>query len=129
MKYLGIDYGAKRVGLAVSDGSGTIAFPRETLENTESLIGELSRIVENEHIEKIIVGDTRALTGAPNPITEEADRFVEALTAAVPVPIEKIFEAFSSVEAARYTEGEKRDDAAAAIILQRYLDMHQSAIT
>ena len=129
MKYLGIDYGTKRIGLAVSDGNGFIAFPRETLENNSRVIEELVHIIEAERIQSIVVGDTRALSGAANAVTSEAEAFVERLKSQIIIPVESVFEAWSSVEAARYQDGgEKRDDAAAAIILQRYLDMKGNAV-
>lgn len=125
MKYLGIDFGSKRVGLAVSDGAGTIAFPRATLPNDKHLFSQLAEIVEDEKISAIIVGDTLSHGGKDNPVTAEAEMFVTALQAIVTVPIERVWEMWSSIEASRYApEGKGHDDAsAAAIILQRFLDI------
>ncbi len=124
MKYLGIDYGAKRVGLAVSDDAGTIAFPRATVPNDEKVFSQLAKLVAYEKIGAIVVGDTRSHSGKDNPVTSEAESFVAALQGAVAVPIERIWEMWSSIEASRYApEGKGHDDAsAAAIILQRFLD-------
>ncbi len=125
MKYLGIDYGAKRVGVAISDVEGTIAFPRATLVNNEQLLSQLTELVKNEKIGSIVVGDTRSHGGKDNPVTAEAETFVAALEVAIAVPVERVWEMWSSIEASRYApEGKGHDDAsAAAVILQRFLDM------
>lgn len=124
MKYLGIDFGTKRVGVAVSDAAGTIAFPRATLPNDAQLFSQLEELVKNEKITCIVVGDTRSHGGKDNPVTAGAEEFVVALQKALPVPIERVWEMWSSIEASRYApEGKGHDDAsAAAIILQRFLD-------
>ncbi len=123
-KYLGIDFGTKRVGIAVSDAAATIAFPRATLVNNEQLFSQLAELVKNEKIGTIIVGDTRSHSDKDNPVTVEAEAFVAALEGAIAVPVERIWEMWSSIEASRYApEGKGHDDAsAAAVILQRFLD-------
>lgn len=127
-KYLGIDYGAKRVGVAVSDAAGSIAFPRTTLQNDTQLFSQLAEVVKNENIGAIVVGDTRSHGGKDNPVTVEAETFVASLEAALNVPVKRMWEMWSSVEASRYApEGERHNDAsAAAIILQRFLDMKRT---
>jgi|SRR3989344_4690174 len=129
MKYLGIDYGSKRVGTAISDADGSIAFPRSVLRNDGALMTNIAKLVADEKVEKIIVGDTRSHGGKENPVTAEAEAFVAALQAAVAVPVERVWEMWSSVEASRYApEGKGHDDSsAAAIILQRFLDTHGTA--
>src|SRR3989338_3271140 len=128
MKYLGIDFGTKRVGLAVSDDAGAIAFPRATLPNDAQLFSQLVELVKNEKIGSIVVGDTRSHGGKDNPVTAEAEGFVVALQTAVAVPIERVWEMWSSIEASRYApEGKGHDDAsAAAIILQRFLETRRT---
>ncbi len=127
MKYIGIDFGIKRVGIAVSNEEGTIAFPRSTLKNDDVLVQEILKIIEAEKVGAIVIGDTKALSGEPNPIVSlSADLFIEELKESIALPIEKVFEGWSSIEASRYApKGKEHDDAAAAaIILQRYIDMH-----
>lgn len=125
MKYMGLDYGSKRVGTAVSDAQRGIAFPRTVLPNDEKLFPSLKRMIEDEKIEAIVVGDTRTHGGADNPITEEAEAFVAKLQKETALPIERVWEMWSSIEASRYAEkgNEHNDAAAAAILLQRFLDM------
>lgn len=126
MKYLGVDYGGKRVGIAVSDESATIAFPRTTLKNDSLLLEQITSLIESERIGTIVVGDTRAFSGLENTVTAEADAFMQLLRDETGLPVLPAWEAGSSMEASRYSpDGNAHDDsAAAAIILQRYLEMH-----
>ncbi|MDO8481860.1 MAG: Holliday junction resolvase RuvX [bacterium] len=126
-KYLGIDYGEKRIGLAVSDEGGTIAFPRATVENDALLFPMLKRLITSEKIKKIVVGDTRSFSNLENPVTKDAEDFIGRLKKETHLPVVSAWEAGSSVEASRYSpSGNEHDDsAAAAIILQRFLDMKQ----
>jgi putative holliday junction resolvase len=128
MRYLGIDYGAKRIGLAVSDEAGTIAFPRETIANMSGAIAAIRAIIQKEHIGFVVVGDTKSHGGLANPVTSQAQRFVDTLKEELNIPVSYGWEAGSSIEASRYapeSEGHN-DSAAAAIILQRFLDMRAS---
>lgn len=125
MKYLGIDYGTKLVGTAISNQEGTIAFPRVSYVSDDSLLEKLIKLIRDEKIERVVVGDTRSVGDRANPVTAEADNFIAALQASTAVEVIPVTEVWSSVEASRYApKGEMRDDsAAAAIILQRYLEM------
>ena len=126
MKYLGVDFGAKRVGTAVSNAEGTIAFPRPTLFNDKNLFANLKKLIADEKVGYIIVGDTRSHGGGENPITADAERFMQDIGAETSLPVSSAFEVFSSIEASRYAPDTKQhdDSAAAAIILQRFLDMN-----
>lgn len=125
MRYLGIDFGTKRVGTAISDAAGGIAFPRAVLPNNDKLFSELKKLIQDEKVEAIVVGDTRSHGGGENPVTAEAESFVSKLEAEMKLPVERVWELWSSIEASRYAEkgNEHNDASAAAIILQRYLDM------
>lgn len=128
MRYLGIDFGAKRIGVAISDEAGGFAFPKETIANDAKVLDHISDIIAKEHIAAIVIGDARAANGADNPVTFEADRFAEALEEKAHIPMHRAWEAWSSVEAGRFApKGVHDDSAAAAIILQRFLDSRVSA--
>ena len=128
MRYLGIDYGAKRIGLAIS--SEGIAFPRGIVDNDANLFMALRELIMKEKVTRTIVGDTRSFGGGENPVTKDAESFIEKLKKETGLSVTSAWEAGSSVEASRYApEGRPHDDsAAAAIILQRYLDMRGDAI-
>jgi putative Holliday junction resolvase len=127
MRYLGLDYGAKRIGIAVSDADGGFAFPRETLPNDRTAIDRLRKVVKEEGIQAVVLGDARAANGARNPVTAEAEQFAKSLESHLRLPVHISWEAWSSMEAGRFApKGRGHDDAsAAAIILQRYLDAHR----
>jgi putative holliday junction resolvase len=129
MKILGLDYGNKNIGIAVSDETRAFAFPKAIIPNNDKIFGELSKIIESDEIEKIVVGDP-----GENLITEEVKNFARVLEEKFSLPIifEKEFMTSAHVSQfggakpiARQEKkeiGEKRDDSAAALILQRYLD-------
>lgn len=124
MRYLGIDYGAKRIGLALSDEDAQFAFPNETVPNDATSVDRINNIILKNHVKGIIIGDTRAGNGADNPITGEAKEFARQLEANAGIALHFSREAWSSIEASRFApKGKEHDDAAAAaIILQRFLD-------
>jgi putative Holliday junction resolvase len=124
MRYLGIDYGSRAVGLALSDEAAAFAFPLEVLPNDALILENVLRVIEEKNISAVVIGDTRAEGGAANTITAECERFADELEARSKLPVRRVREAWSSVEASRYApKGRERDDAAAAaIILQRFLD-------
>ena len=131
MKYLGIDYGTKRVGIAVSDTDGTLARPVAVLKNTGSLLSDLEDIIAKEGIESIVVGSSEG-----NKVQGDISELIGQLTITTFLPVDTITEAFSSMEAhggkgkermsARMTKAPEKpsdlDARAAAVILQRYLD-------
>ncbi len=127
MKYLGVDFGTKRTGIAMSDENAEFAFPSGVVAS-ESAMKEIVALCKKEPIKGIIVGRSIASNEAENDVQKNIDRFAAhvELTTGLPVLFER--EDFSSVEAHRYqTDAGKRDDSAAAIILQRFLDKKKKA--
>ncbi len=126
MRYLGIDYGSKRLGLSLSDDRGKFAFPFETIPNDATSVDRIGKIVKKEGVGGIVMGDTRALSGAENTVTEASDVFAKNVTQFTHLKVDRVWEAWSSVEAARFSEkgSAHNDSSAAAIILQRFLDAH-----
>lgn len=124
-RYLGIDYGAKRVGAALSDEEGKIAFPHGEFQNDAGLMSKLSQLIADRKVTAIVVGDTRASSGLPNRVTSEAEDFIATLAKVSGIAVTRASEVWSSIEASRYApKGHEHDNAAAAaVILQRFLDM------
>ncbi|OGI92482.1 hypothetical protein A2933_01055 [Candidatus Nomurabacteria bacterium RIFCSPLOWO2_01_FULL_46_18] len=121
MRYLGIDYGTKRIGVATSDEGGTLAFPEVILDNDKNTLESLQKIIEGKNIGEIVVGESVDFKGAPNPISQKIEEFISELEQEFNLPVRKEKEFLTSVEARRF--GKARVDAsAAALILQRYLD-------
>ncbi len=128
MKFLGVDYGDKRVGIAVSDEGGVFAFPRAVLPNTKKIFDEIKKICAEEKIEKIIVGVPVSFSGGQSAQARKTLEFAEALKQYIAIPIEKENEIFSTKSALNMGAGkEKIDQSAAAIILQSYLDRQKTA--
>ena len=144
MRALGIDYGGRRIGLALSDASGTLASPLRTLERPRSepetvrlVCEEIARLAAaDDGLGTIVVGWPRRLDGTPTAQTPIVEAFARAIGTATAIPVVLQDERLSSVEAeARLALKErdwrkrksKLDAAAAAVVLQDYLDEHPHA--
>lgn len=132
---MGIDYGSKRIGLAVSDGLGLTAQGLETLERT-NIEDDIIRLVElavERSVEKIIVGNPLNLDGSEGPAAEETGRFADLLREACGVPVLLWDERLSTAQAeramldadvSRRIRKKSRDRMAAQLILQSFMDAH-----
>ena len=139
MRVLGIDYGARRIGLALSDATATLASPWRMLQRPPSeaatlrlLIAEITSLKTAEDgLRAVVVGWPRRLDGSPTDQTPIVEAFARALKAQIDLPVILQDERLSSTEAEsrlarRERDWRKRkqqlDAAAAAVILQDYLD-------
>lgn len=138
MRVLAVDAGARRVGLAISDRSRTLARPLSTISVTSvaDAVDRVARVVdelaaEEDGLDTIVVGLPARLDGSPTTSTPDVRRFIDSLTARTSRPIVTADERLTSREAesrlaVRERDWKKRkarlDAAAAAIILQEYLD-------
>jgi len=125
MKYLGIDYGTKRTGIALSDDSGAMAFPREVLAVTteEKLVEEIKKICTEEGVEELVLGESKNSQGEDNTVMQHIHPLKEALEKELSLPVHMELEFMTSMHA-DVGQGRTalRDASAAALILQRYLD-------
>ncbi len=139
MRVLGVDYGRKRIGLALSDPTGLLARPWKTLEGTgrvasaaASLAREIeSLLLEDDGVDLIVVGLPRRLSGESNEQTLAVQSLVGQLQTRVRVPVVLQDERLSSWEAEAHLARTRKnwrarkplvDAMAAAVILQDYLD-------
>ncbi|HLP86416.1 MAG TPA: Holliday junction resolvase RuvX [Candidatus Paceibacterota bacterium] len=135
MRYLGIDYGSKRVGLSLSDEGGKMAFPYKIIPNDLTLVDTIHNICGQEEVSAIVLGESHDLSGQPNKIMGSIEEFKRNLEGELDLPIYFEKEFMTTVEARgragkeinndrKIKKGvEKRADAsAAALILARYLD-------
>lgn len=125
MKYLGIDYGSKKVGFAQSDDEGRMAYPLMIADNDASLLKDTLELVREMKFSTVVIGESVDGKGKPNPIAKEARFFGMKIENAVDAVVVFEKEWFSTVEARKQPgkEGDHNvDDQAAAITLQRYLD-------
>lgn len=122
MKYLGIDYGTKRVGIAISDDAGEFAFPKAIAPSVEA-VETIANLCKEEGVGAIVIGESIASNEVSNELMPMVNAFKAKLALTTELPIFFEREGFSTVEAHRYqTSAGSRDDSAAAIILQRFLD-------
>ena len=135
MSILGIDYGAKKIGLAISGQNNAMALPLKILPNTgkDDVLKKLQLICQDQEIEKIIIGvplslqsDSSEQKDVPNQQLKEVLNFIEWLKNNLDVPIEVEDERLSTKMATGLLKGSVKkspDDAVAAmLILQTYLD-------
>lgn len=139
MRFLGIDYGRRRIGLALSDTSGTLARPWKTIarEGNPSQVATLITALvtelrsEDDGLDGVVVGFPRALSGEPTDSSADVTSLVTAMRTRITIPIVLQDERLSSHEAEsrlarRFKNWRDRkpllDAAAAAVILQDYLD-------
>jgi putative Holliday junction resolvase len=137
MRVLALDLGKRRIGLAISDASGVLARPLDVI--AESGPAQIGRVVdairrisaEEDGLAAVVVGLPRRLDGTPNHQTAAVTAFVDALRARIDQPIVLQDERLSSIEAESRlalcdrdwrSRKKKLDAAAAAVILQDYLD-------
>ncbi len=132
-RILGIDHGERRIGLALSDPTETIATPHAVVPNTGSraVIAELRRVCDRQEVGTIVVGLPRRTDGTEGPSAAAARAFAEDLRAALGRPVTLWDERFTTVTAERslIEAGARRerrreiiDKIAAQIMLQSYLD-------
>jgi putative Holliday junction resolvase len=134
-RVLAIDLGAKRTGLALSDASGTLARPHRVITSStplQAVVDEIVRLQGDEDgLAVVVVGLPKRLDGSPNDQTPRVAKFVGLLRARVSAPVVTQDERLTSVEAESLLAERERDwrrrkdkldAAAAAVILQEYLD-------
>ncbi|MGE5815594.1 MAG: Holliday junction resolvase RuvX [Acidobacteriota bacterium] len=136
MRVLGVDVGMRRIGLALSDATGLLASPWKTIEASANPITDAERIAStivgvDDGVQAIVVGHPRRLDGSPTELTAHVEAVAADLRIRVQVPVILQDERLTSREAeALLAEREKDwrkrktklDAAAAAVLLQDYLD-------
>jgi putative holliday junction resolvase len=133
MRILGLDHGTKRIGVALSDPSGIIAQPLEFIpaEPFAHFLGRLKELIREKEAEMILVGMPRNMDGSYGPAAQKVHEFVAVLKESIAIPIQTWDERLTSAQANRFLiqadvrrkdRKEKVDKAAAAILLQSYLD-------
>jgi putative Holliday junction resolvase len=131
MRILALDWGTVRIGAAISDEEGKIAFPLRQPIDAKHAVDEIKKIVSEKPVEKIIVGNPQTLDGTAGGSQEKTLNFIDQLKAELGLPVELIDERFSTVQAGKLlseqgvSEQKQRslkDNLAAQLILQQYLD-------
>ena len=143
-KYLGIDFGVKRVGIAISDAGLTISFPRDYMLNDKTLFKKLSTIIKDECVSKIVIGMPVAMSGENSEQTEitkifsgKLKKFLEqnSCDAEIDYIDERLTSRMAGAEIIRTVSKKSKrrekglvDELSAQIILQNYLDRERNLI-
>ena len=134
MRILALDHGTKRIGIAVSDETKTIALPLEYIltEPFAGFLDRLKKIILEKEVDLLLIGQPRNMDGSYGPAAQKVEAFVAVLRSTITIPIKMWDERLTSTMANRaLIQGgvrrdkrkEKVDKMAAAILLQSYLDM------
>ena len=133
MRILALDPGTKRIGVAVSDGTKTIAQPLEWIpaEPFAAFLERLKHLLTEKEIDLVLIGLPRNMDGSYGPAAQKAEAFAAALRAAITIPIKMRDERLTTLQAnkimiqgkvRRDKRKDKVDQMAAALLLQSYLD-------
>ncbi len=134
MRILALDYGTRRIGVAVSDETKSIAQPLEYIpaEPFANFLARLKKLLVAKEIDLVLIGLPRNMDGSYGPAAQKVETFVAVLKTAITVPIKTWDERLTSAQAnriliqanvSRNKRKEKVDKMAAAILLQSYLDV------
>jgi putative Holliday junction resolvase len=138
MRYLAIDYGTKRTGLAICDAAQTIASPLTVLHGQKDLTEKIAEIAGSENVEAIVLGLPLNMNGTEGPQTKLVRIFAEQLKNRLSIPIYFQDERLSSYGAeeklapADFTMGKRKkriDAVAAAEILEAFLEQKRAGNT
>ncbi len=135
MRTLGIDFGTKRVGLAITDPEGRMAFARQSIARTtrDSLFAELVGLIEAEGVGAVVVGLPLTMDGGDSLTTRQARNFAESLARRVSCPIHLVDERLSSAAAEEQLKEaglcsrkrkDKLDSQAAVQILEAWISQN-----
>ncbi len=134
MRILGIDYGQKRIGLAMSDPLKITSQPMPFLANDKNMWANLKKFIQDNEISEIVIGLPITMKGTNSEMTVEVEKFSKELESIVSIPIILQDERLSTMESEKFlisanVSREKRklvrDSMAACIILQDFLERRQ----
>ncbi|MCB9815245.1 Holliday junction resolvase RuvX [Candidatus Nomurabacteria bacterium] len=126
MKRIGIDFGTKKIGIAVTDESGQMAFPHEVVPNDKNFMKYIESLVAKREVEEIVIGHSLDNKGNPNPVHEKVEEFITDITLSLGLPVHLEPEQYSTQQASQVQgKGSLTDASAAALILDSYITKHK----
>jgi len=127
MRYLGVDFGRKKVGLALSDEAGTMGFPHSVVGNDTRLVEHVLALVAKENVGALVIGESKNYSGEDNAIAGPAREFAKEIAERAGIQLFMEPEMLTTQEARRFPDGVRMpgspdvDSSAAALILTNYL--------
>jgi putative Holliday junction resolvase len=123
MRYIGIDYGTKRIGVALSDESNSFALPHSVIKNTKTALSELNEIICANDVETVVLGESKNYHGEDNKVMGDIRKFKDEIENKLGKRVVFEPEMMTSMEA-EHIQGKTKmlDASAAALILKSYLD-------
>jgi putative Holliday junction resolvase len=134
-RVIGVDWGSVRVGIAMSDEEGKLAFPLHHTLETKSAIDEIKKLTEEYEVAKIVIGLPLNLQGKVTGSAEKTKKFGEQLSKKTGLPIDYFDERFTSVASTKSLQEQEikekdqrqiKDNIAAALLLQQYLEKNKN---
>ena len=122
MRKMGIDYGHKKVGIALSDEGGLMAFPHDVFPNDKELLAKIKALVTEKSVGDIVIGHSLDKSGVANKIHIAVEDFIQDLTLELGLPVHLEPEQYTTQQAIRFQgRSAKTDASAAAIILDSFI--------
>lgn len=119
---MGIDFGTKKIGIALSDESGKMAFPHTVIPNDKNKNKFIEDLINEMRVEEMVIGYSLNNDGKPNAVHADVEEFMMDMTLAVGIPIHLEPEQYSTQQASRIQGKSTLTDAsAAAIILDSFI--------
>lgn len=128
MRYMGIDFGTKKLGIAFSDEGGQMAFPHAVVPNDGELLKNVEKLILEKKVGEIVIGHSLGKDGKANKVQEAIDGFMLDITLNFGLPVHLEPEQYSTQEAMQIQgRTDMTDASAAAIILNSYLSRIKNA--
>jgi putative holliday junction resolvase len=125
MRRLGIDFGTKNIGIALTDESGSMAFPHAVIPNNEKTLPTIIVLLKEKEVQEVVIGHSLNKDGNANALHRAVEELMTDLTLAVGLPIHLEPEQYSTQQALRIQgRTTKTDAAAAALILDSFITKH-----
>lgn len=126
MQRMGIDFGTKKIGIALTDESGVMAFPYEVVPNDKNLMSYIEALINKRNVKEIVIGMSVDNAGKPNEVHSLVEEFITDITLATGTPVHLEPEQYSTQQAVRIQgRNAQTDAAAAALILDSFISKNK----
>lgn len=130
MKRMGIDFGTKKIGIALTDDGGMMAFPHAVVPNNTAFIKYVEALVAERGVGEIVIGHSLTNAGTANPVQAQVEEFITDVTLHIGIPVHLEPEQYTSQQA-KHLQGKHQliDASAAALILDSFITKERNKKT